>query len=291
MLEPILVTGAAGFVGRVVTNVLRSKGLRVLTHGRRVDPGIDWVADLGDPERMSRLLPADICAVVHCAASIPARSSSFERDNSEATSQLTALLARATALKRVVHISSVSVYKRPYSGRWIISEDAELVDVGDLNIDPYARSKRASELAIDYLKHLRPEVEITHLRPSSIYGPGMVKSTLLPVFVARALRHEHLRLHGPRSYVQNFVHVSDVANLAAELVLRACAPSAINAFSDDTFGLSMLAELVCTQLGSLSKVIDDSQETKAPEAVFVNVEAKRLHPTFLRLADNLLDAA
>jgi nucleoside-diphosphate-sugar epimerase len=291
MLEPVLVTGAAGFVGRAVTNVLRSKGLSVLTHGRRVDPGIDWVADFGDPQTISRLFPADICAVVHCAASIPARSSAFERDNSEATSQLAALLARTTSLKRVVHISSVAVYKRPYSGRWIISEDAELVDVSDSRTDPYARSKRASELALDDLKHLRPEVEITHLRPSSIYGPGMVKSTLLPVFVARALRHEPLRLHGPRSYAQNFVHVSDVADLAAELVLGACVPSAINAFSDDTFGLSMLAELVCAQLGSPSRVVDDSQELEAPEAVFVNVEAKWLHPTFRRLADNLLDAA
>jgi nucleoside-diphosphate-sugar epimerase len=289
--EPILVTGAAGFVGKAVTDLLRSKGSSVVTHARRVAPSIDWVADLADPLPLSRPVPSDIAAVVHCAAAIPARSNAFARDNSVGTAQLSDMLAEITSLRRIVYISSVAVYKRPYTGRWIISEDAEIVDVGDPGVDPYVRSKRASELALDALAHRRPDVGVTHLRPSSIYGPGMVSTTLLPAFVTRALRHEPLRLHGPRNHVQNFVHVSDVADLAAELVLSACAPSVVNAFSDDTFALSVLAQLICAGLGSPSKVVDNSHETDGPEPVFVNVRAKRLHPTFRRLADNLLDAA
>jgi nucleoside-diphosphate-sugar epimerase len=287
----ILVTGASGFVGRAVSSQLKLQGLSVINHARSAAEGIDWVADLGDPHTMSGPLPSEIAAVVHCAAAIPARTNAFERDNSVASAQLAALLAQISSLRRIVHISSVAVYKRPSSGRWIISEDARLVDVGDSGTDPYARSKRASELALDDLTHRRADVKITHLRPSSIYGRGMIKSTLLPVFVAKALRQEPLTLQGPRNYVQNFVHVSDVAELAAALVLDARAPSIINAFSDDTYRLSALAELVRSGLGSLSEVVDNANDASAPEAVFVNVEAKRLHPRFQRLADNLLDAA
>ena len=98
-------------------------------------------------------------------------------------------------------------------------------------------------------------------------------------------------MRGPRNYAQNFVHVSDIAELATALVLGACAPSTINAFSDDTYGLSSLAELVRSKLGSLSEVVDNTDDASAPKPVFVNLEAKRLHPRFRRLADNLLDAA
>src|SRR5271165_3451118 len=99
----------------------------------------------------------------------------------------------------------------------------------------------------------------------------MVKSTVLPVFVAKALRQEPLSLRGPRNYAQNFVHVSDIAELATALVLGACAPSTINAFSDDTYGLSSLAELVRSKLGSLSEVVDNTDDASAPKPVFVNL--------------------
>lgn len=291
MREPILVTGAAGFVGRAVTSLLRSKGLSVATHARRLASGIDWVADLGDPHTTSYPIPFDIASVVHCAAAIPARSNSFIRDNSLATAQLAAMLEKMGSLKRVIHISSVMVYKRPYFGRWIISEDAEVVDVDDPSADPYGRSKRASELALNALGHRRPDIEVTHLRASSIYGRGMNLGTLLPTLISRALGDEPLMLYGPRNYIQNFVHVSDVADLAAALAFGAGSPTVINVFSDDSLGLSALAELVCARLGSHSKIVDDSDDTDAPEPIFVNTEAKRLHPAFRRLAHNLYDVA
>ena len=285
----ILVTGAAGFVGRAVAGVLRSKGLRVVTHARRAAPDIDWAADLGGLVAVSRPIPSDISAVVHCAAAIPARSVAFVRDNSAATAQLAAMLAEISSLKCVVHISSMAVYERPKSGPWIISEDADVVNVGDPGTEPYAGSKRASELALSELMHRG--VKVTHLRASSIYGPGMAHTTLLPVLVARALRHDPLQLLGPRNYTQNFVHVLDVAELTAALVVEGCPVSAVNGFSDDTFGLLALAEMIRTRLTSRSDMIDGTQDVDLAAPVFVNMVAKRLCPTFRRLADNLFDAA
>lgn len=290
MIEPILVTGAAGLVGRQVTHLLRSRGVQVVAHARSAGPGIDWVADLTDPQTFLDPMRFEVAAVIHCAAAIPARSDKFDRDNTIASATLAASLSKAKSLKRVIHVSSVAVYQRPAIGRWVIDENAKTVD-GDGREGSYAATKRAAERSLDAVAQEKPGVGVTHLRASSIYGPGMVRTTLLPVLVARALRNEPLLLRGPRPYVQNFVHVADVAELAVALVQEERLPPVANAFSDDTHEIAALAELVRTKFGSSSEIIDESYAAEGPEPVFLNRISKRLHPSFRSLAHHLADAS
>jgi nucleoside-diphosphate-sugar epimerase len=284
--DSILVTGAAGFVGRHVTDLLRSRGARVVAQARRAGPGIDWVADLADPQAFVDPTRFEVAAVVHCAAAIPARSDRFDRDNAMASTTLAGSLSTAQSLKRIVHLSSVAVYQPPAAGRWVIGEDATTGGDG-----AYAGSKRTAERSLDAVRQDNPGAAITHLRASSIYGPGMVRTTLLPVLVARALRNEPLLLRGPRPYFHNLVHVADVAELAVALVEDDRIPPVVNAFSDDTYELSALAELIRSTLGSSSQIIDESCVAGGPEPVFLNRIAKRLHPSFRSLAEHLADAS
>jgi nucleoside-diphosphate-sugar epimerase len=290
MIEPILVTGAAGLVGRHVADLLRSRGVQAVAHARRPGPEIDWAGDLCDPQTFADPARFDVAAVVHCAAAIPSRSNRFDRDNAMASATLAAALSTAKSLKRIVHLSSIAVYQRPALGPWVIGEDATTVN-GDGADGSYAASKRASERSLDAVGQDKPGVSITHLRASSIYGRGMVPRTLLPVLVARALRNEPLLLRGPRPYFQNFVHVADVAELAVALVQEARVPAIVNAFSDDTYELAALAELIRTTLGSSSQIVDESYAAEGPEPVFLNQIAKRLHPAFRSLSDHLADAS
>jgi nucleoside-diphosphate-sugar epimerase len=290
IIEPILVTGATGLVGTHVTHLLRSRGVEVVAHARRAAPGIDWVADLTDPQTFVNPVRFDVAAVIHCAAAIPARSKEFVRDNAVAAATLAASLSKSKSLKRIIHVSSVAVYERPSIGRWVIDEDAKTVN-GDGTPGCYAASKRAAERSLDGVGHENPEVEITHLRASSIYGPGMVRTTLLPVLVARALQHEPIHLQGPRPYFQNFIHVADIAELALALLQQDRAPAVINAFSDCTYEIAPLAQTIRTVLGSSSQVIDQSYSAEGPEPVFMNRVAKQLHPAFRSLADHLADAS
>lgn len=286
MIEPILVTGAGGFVGKHVTDLLRSRGAKVVAQARRAGPGVDWAADLTDPQTFADPKRFDVAAVVHCAAAIPARSDRFDHDNAMASAALAASLSTAPSLKRIVHLSSVAVYQPPATGRWTIGEDAATGGGG-----AYAGSKRAAERSLDAVGQDNPGITVTHLRASSIYGPGMVRTTLLPVLVEKALRNEPLVLRGPRPYFQNFVHVADVAELVIALVERECIPAVVNAFSDDTYELAALAELVRSKLGSSSRIIDESHAAEGPHPVFLNRIAKRLHPSFRSLADHLADAS
>jgi nucleoside-diphosphate-sugar epimerase len=248
------------------------------------------VADLGQPIHAYQPLPGRIVAMIHCAAAIPSRSNSFD-ENVHATTRLCAKLAQMCSVDRVIHLSSVAVYKAPPRGLWIISEDAELVDIDDPNTSPYAGSKRASELALDTFAQQHPEVRLVHLRASSVYGRGMVPTTLLPVLVTRALQHEPIQLGGPRGYVQNFVHVEDVAELAITLLTSDDRFYAVNAFSEDTYGLAALAHFIRDELRSTSSIIDNTNSAESPAPVFVNVLARRLQPRFRNLRDYVLDVA
>lgn len=288
----ILITGAAGFVGSHIFRIARDAGLSIRTHSRCPVPGIELSAELSDPVSVRSLALDGIRAVIHCAAAIPSRSDAFARDNTGSASVLAEALLEARALRRVIHVSSIAVYRRPISANWVISEEAEVVDTTDDRIDPYARSKRNVELALDGLALQRREVSVFHLRASSIYGPGMLRTTLLPALVDRARRNEPLVLRGPRAFRQNFVHIEDIASLAVAMACEASETEPIvNAFSNDTFGLFELAELIREKLGSSSALIDETENICVPHQVFVNRRFKDRRPDLLRLRDSLQDVA
>jgi nucleoside-diphosphate-sugar epimerase len=267
MIGPILVTGAAGFVARHVAHLPKSRGVQVVAHARYPGPGIDWAADLTDPHTFLDPRRFDVAAVIHCAAAIPGRSDKFDRDNTMASATLAASLSKVKSLKRIVHLSSVAVYQRPAIGRWVIGEDGATVD-RDGRDGCYGVSKRAAEQSLDAVEQDKPGVAITHLCASSVCGRGMVHTTLLPVLVARALRNEPLLLRGPRPCFQNSVPVADVAELAFALVQENGVPAVVNAFSDDTYEIAVLAELIRTKLGSSSQIIDESCTAEGPERCF-----------------------
>jgi len=175
------------------------------------------------------------------------------------------------------------------SGDWLISEDAEVIDTADQDNDAYACSKREVEIALDCIGARRQEVSICHLRASSVYGPGMMGTTLLPTLVSRARLNQPMVLRGPRAYRQNFVHVDDVSALAVAMVREAAGWSEpiLNAFSDDTYGLFELADMIRVKIGSSSTVVDETENVAVPIPIFDNERSKRRHLRYLTLRDNL----
>jgi nucleoside-diphosphate-sugar epimerase len=251
--------------------------------------GIDLSADLSDPVAV-RGLPLDtIGAVIHCAAAIPSRSDAFARDNARSAAVLAGALLGARRLRRIVHVSSISVYRRPVSADWLISEDAGVIDATHDCGDAYACSKRKVEIALDNVATQRREVSVCHLRASSVYGPGMVATTLLPTLVSRARQNQPMVLRGPRAYRQNFIHVRDVAAFAVTMVREASdwSEPVLNAFSDDTYGLFELADAIRVQIGSSSTVVDETENISVPIPTFDNRRSKSYYPRFLTLRDNL----
>lgn len=287
----LLVTGGSGFVGARVVARARERGRTVRALARRAATGIDHAVDLLDAAALAAVPWEDVTEVIHCAAAVPARSQAFARDNIEAAAVLATALGRARRLRRVIHISSVSVYLAPAGGAWQIDEDAAVIDSLSPGPPSYAQSKRLVERELDRLAAAAPG-RVVHLRAASIYGRGMAPTTLLPMLVSRARAAEPLVLRGPRSYIQNFIHVDDVADLALAVAdSPAGAPSIVNAFSDDTIGLMALADLVREQLRSASPIVDETSATEVATPRFVNLRARELLPSFRALRQHLGEAA
>ena len=167
----ILVTGAAGFIGRALCRVLVERGHAVLglTHGQAEPiPGVELgsIGDIGPrTDWLGHLDRVDI--VVHLAnrAHRPARDSAMTVE-----AEAAALLARAAVnggVRRLVHMSSVRAMgdaTRP--GHPFRCTDPPLPR------DAYGRGKLATERALQEVAQ-QTGLDLVILRPPLVYGPGV----------------------------------------------------------------------------------------------------------------------
>ena len=190
MARTIALTGATGFLGRYIVRTLTDRGARVIGVVRNPDKvpelardGLELRrADLAEPDRLAEgFAGADV--VVSNAALLPVRNwrrADHLRTNVRGTENVIAAAA-AAGVRRVLHVSSVSVYA---GGSRRIGEDHPLLDedAGPLT-PPYSLSKalaerRAWQLAGEHA------IALTTVRPCLIYGA--FDSNFMPIFAALA---------------------------------------------------------------------------------------------------------
>ena len=179
----LLVTGATGFVGRVLTQRLLDDGYTVrgtLLPGEspdRLTPDVlpTVVASLGPDTPWQHALTG-VDTVVHLAARVhimddPASDplTEFRKVNTEGTARLAAEAARC-GVKRLVFISSIKV-----NGE---ETDTPYVEESPVKpADPYGISKWEAEQALRQIE-AETGLEVVIVRPTLLYGPG-VKANFL----------------------------------------------------------------------------------------------------------------
>jgi nucleoside-diphosphate-sugar epimerase len=171
----IAVTGATGFLGRYVVRVLAARGAAVVGVVRNPGrvPELAGVchalrrADLADAEALARGFEG-AAAVVSNAALLPVRNwrmADHERTNVRGTENVLRGAARA-GVRRVVHVSSVSVYR---GGGGPVDESRPFATERGWLSHAYGVSKaRAEARAWEVAAELG--LALTTLRPCLIYG-------------------------------------------------------------------------------------------------------------------------
>ncbi len=213
---PVVVTGAAGFVGSAVVSHLLGSGERVVAIDRRsvVRPGgvVSVQADLcdGDPATLAALRMAD--AVIHLAGCpgvrdhAPGVERRRQRDNVDATR---ALLMATPVDVPVVVASSSSVYGGARYGRASREEDP-CHPVGG-----YAASKvRAEQVCAGRIAAGAP---LVIARPFTVVGEGQRPDMALSRWVAAARQDRPLRVIGSLERTRDFTDVREVARALAAL--------------------------------------------------------------------------
>jgi len=173
----ILITGAAGFVGRTLWSHLTDLGHTVLPIVRKECGHRDQVVfgDIGPASDWAELL-GGCDAVVHLAARVHVMKDDAENPvalyrslNTDATLNIARQAAEA-GVKRFVFVSSVKVNGE---GRGTAYRETDIATPED----PYATSKWEAEQGLGQIA-TKTGLEVVILRPPLVYGPG-VKANFL----------------------------------------------------------------------------------------------------------------
>lgn len=169
--QPILITGATGFLGGALTRRLAADGacVRALARSERNaetlrETGVEVVlGDVTDAEAMRRA--ARGCRIVFHVAAHFGGYEAQRAVNAEGTRNVLEA-ASAGGAERLVYVSSISVYGFKVAGD--VTEDTSPAP----GADPYARTKTEAETVVR-----NGGVPYTIIRPGMIYGAGSVNWT------------------------------------------------------------------------------------------------------------------
>jgi len=217
----VLVTGASGFIGRALCDVLAASGRRVRKAVRMPAPGFPGAVAVGDIgiDTDWRAALEGVSGVVHLAARTHVLRETatnplaeYRRINVSGTERL-ARSAAACGVRRLVFLSSVKVNGERTTGRPCTEGDTPRPE------DAYGVSKWEAEQALSRIA-AGTGLEVVVLRPPLVYGPG-VKGNFLRLMnlVARGVPLPLGAVANRRSFIYT-------GNLAGAIVQALDAPQA-----------------------------------------------------------------
>ncbi len=245
----ILITGAAGFVGRHLSAQLHTDGLTVFGMDLRPSTSAGmfrrfFQADLGDIHLMENILAESRPAVVfHLAGALKSPDPlEFFKSNCLGTVSLLEAIRKAAIQPTVIIASSSAVYGSG-AGLRPIGENSRLRPM-----TPYAISKAVQEaLALHYHTAYRLPVLVT--RTFNLLGPGLSADLACSAFARQIALAEAGK--GPAEVVsgalgaqRDFVDVRDAARAYSLLAQRGSAGRCYNVCSGQATSIQECLELL-----------------------------------------------
>jgi UDP-glucuronate 4-epimerase len=268
--KPILVTGAAGFIGMHLSLHLLSQGHRVvgldnlnsyydprLKDARlaklRLSSEFEFVkGDVSDPVLLKELFAKHgFEDVVHLAAQAGVRYSlqdpaSYTKSNLVGTAEVLEA-CRQAKVRHLLYASSSSVYggnsKVPFS------ED----DRVDSPVSYYAATKRANELMAHTYSHLY-ELPTTGLRFFTVYGPYGRPDMAYWSFSEAMLTGKPIQIYGDGLLSRDFTYCDDIVKAISRLIslpaTTACPARILNVGNSNPHTVNELVEALESATGT-----------------------------------------
>ncbi|MEW2524509.1 GDP-mannose 4,6-dehydratase [Streptomyces sp. NPDC047071] len=263
----VLVTGAEGFIGSTLVDLLLERGARVRAfvhykpYGEKGnlahllgDPRVEFLAgDVRDPGRVSDAV-AGCDTVFHLAALIGIPYSydspgAYVQTNVVGTENV-AEACRRHAVRRLVHTSTSEVYG---TARAVpISESHPLQPQS-----PYSASKIGADMAV--LSHWHAfELPVAVVRPFNTYGPRQSARAVIPTILAQLHSGAREIKLGSLTPTRDFTYVTDTARgfLAVAESERALG-HVVNLGVGREISIGELAEALVAASGREARVVVD----------------------------------
>ena len=230
MTSPILVTGAAGFIGMHVAERLLDQGFSVVgvdCFNAYYDPalkearaarlegrsGFEMVrADIAEPDVMREIVRSrGVRRIVHLAAQAGVRYSldnPFAYERSNLAGHLSILeAARHNGVEHLVYASSSSVYgARPLSDAGFREDDPTVAPVS-----LYAATKRSCELLSASYSHLY-QIPQSGLRIFTVYGPWGRPDMAYFKFTEKMMSGAPIEVYGEGRMARDFTYIDDIVD-------------------------------------------------------------------------------
>ena len=285
----VFVTGAAGFIGSHICEILLQDGTEVVgfdnfSSGNTRIAGVTMI--IGDIRNFDDVLVAmrDCTHIVHLAAlaSVPAsmaNPSLSEAINLQGTLNVIEA-AKQNSVKRIVFSSTAAIYGD--------SADSPVTELTTANCQsPYAEDKLAAEVAV-----LHSGIEAISLRYFNVHGPRQdpngAYAAVIPAFIQNMMNLQCPTIFGNGEATRDFVSVTDVAalNLAALTTDNSEALGEVfNVASGSTMSVLELFNTLRTLLGEKKATINSIEPNFAPPR-----EGDILHSSAsIEKAEKLLD--
>ena len=231
MPSPIIVTGAAGFIGHAVSHRLLERGENVIgvdIVNDYYDPSLKAArlatfngkqafsferTDIADADKIAALVRDNkVTRVVHLAAQAGVRYSlenpfAYERSNLAGHLSVMEACRHAEAFEHLVYASSSSVYgDKPMGGAGFTEDDPAINPVS-----LYAATKRACELMSQSYASLFGFPQ-TGLRFFTVYGPWGRPDMAYFSFTKRILNGEPIEVYGEGKMARDFTYIDDIVD-------------------------------------------------------------------------------
>jgi UDP-glucuronate decarboxylase len=246
--KTVLITGAAGFLGRYFVSVLQKfnssnsnpvsiialdnhvTSAHVLKNSSpRLDPNIEWI--YGDAS-IGTLLPNKFDYVLHAAGIASPehyRAKPLETIDVAVTVTKSLLEISRKCEARMLFFSSSEIYGDPIAGEVPTNEDYR----GNVSSRGpracYDESKRLGEtLCWIYENYFGTHVSV--VRPFNVYGPGMMPGDfrVMPNFATSIFRGQSLKVYGHGKQTRTFCYITDAIVGFLKVLLTAERPNVYN---------------------------------------------------------------
>lgn len=222
----IVITGAAGRLGRNVTAALGQHELVLLTHSPAADlPGKNVAVDLAEPGGLDQIFAAekpDI--VIHLAAMIGGACESnpdlAQKINVDATQNI-ARAAAAHGAKHLLFASTAAVYNQTNLAKVDEASSIEPCSV-------YGRTKLAAEHALAEIAKTSG-LRCTVFRIFNIYGPDFAESLVYKL--AHSTAENPVQLYGLDTFYRDYIYAGDVVRVLCDFAAIDALPDKYNVFN------------------------------------------------------------